>query len=199
MRTNWWVSHGRFAVALAALCVLGSVVSTATDNEKGPIVLTGTVTMSTSANGEWTFVTIPASERSKPLVAAYVIQHMKPLSSPISFAGEGTLRFGSSFLTVQATAGPAWSFQTNRNTGSLRKQGSAHEVAGIATYGEWSPSAGERFPASHEEFVKLLARTTTGVRLRLRGRRIKQLFVGMVRTETRIVLRYMYFRLLRLL
>ncbi len=116
----------------------------------------GRITVSTTADGMQTFITVPPSDKGAPLAAAYVIQHRSAARIPLEFSGEGRLIYRQDAMHhalgvwVKPDSTEGWLFKLDRYGGD--EPPTSIEVAGIATYA-WKKGA-QRFPSSHSEFVQ---------------------------------------------
>lgn len=152
-------------VSLAMLLVLGCIpafgLPKAQDAQKirptEAVVFKGIVTITTSSDGMWTFVTLPPVEAGKPLAAAFALQYDNAATSPISFKGEGELVFTKIALMVKARDGRTWLFKLPEYGGDIPAGASVVEPIGIARY-TWRP-AEHVFPSSHDEFVERHSQT----------------------------------------
>jgi hypothetical protein len=113
----------------------------------------GAIRMTTADDGSWTAVTV-AAQPGTPLAAAFVVQYQNPPSTVVDYDGVGGVRLDKTSLAVKSVD-RGWLFKFPSYSGPVRAGDTALDVIGIARY-FWSE--GQRRPASHEEFVRSLAK-----------------------------------------
>lgn len=125
----------------------------------------GAATVSTSADGEWIFVTVASREAGRPLRAAFVVQFGDelPVSSRPHLSGAASLRMSTHLLVLGMREKGTWVFAAGRYIGPLPDdEARLIPITGIATYrvpgGTPSkPSDAAWTPKTHEEFVQSLS------------------------------------------
>lgn len=125
----------------------------------------GLVTMSTSSDGLWTYVTMPPSAGKNALDAALVVQYPRSSPcSPIEFEGRAVLEYRSAgeeklpsvlALGVKPESRRGWFFRLPQFGGDTPAGLAVVEpIAGIAIY-MWD-AHDRAAPSSHRQFVKKL-------------------------------------------
>ena len=167
-----------FLAIFAAQMVLGQGQEKITPTRRE--VHHGIVTVTTSEDGMWTFVTIRESQpegKQKPISDGFALQFDNPTSSPIVFKGEGDLEllsFGDRdliqmlALAIRPEKRDGWFFKLEQCACEAPAKTTLIEPVGIAHY-EWNPQGKGAF-TSHEEFAKQLSEDLAAPRNRPAGR-----------------------------
>lgn len=118
----------------------------------------GTIAITTSSDGLWTFITIASPAENKPLQAAFVVQHLPPVPPGLNVTIDGQAELLSRAqqppgvaLRVTAKRGRCSFFRLADYKGDVPPACQTIDLAGIARY-ESTPTH-DSLPASHEEFV----------------------------------------------
>jgi hypothetical protein len=120
------------------------------------------VSITTSPDGMNTYITVPSSEKGKPLAAGFVIQYKSRTDSPLNFTGPARIVYNEEqpalqplALRVKTSHGKCWMFETDVYGG--RVPGGCQVVEGMAGLAHywWSKPAKDA-PRTHKEFVRYL-------------------------------------------
>lgn len=118
-----------------------------------------TVTMSTSPDSKWVFITLFSKTPGQPIQNAFTIQYDNPpIATPIEFQGPAhVVATRHSFvpapcsLWIEPRGQRGWMFRVDVYGGTIPKNADVEDPVGIAHYA-WGPND-LKAPKSHQEFV----------------------------------------------
>ena len=118
----------------------------------------GSIGITTSGDGLWTFVTVAAHKEGEPLRAAFVLQHLPPVPPSINLTAKGTVELLSRpeelpgvALWVTTKEGGCSFFKLGDYSGYAPPRCQIVNLAGIARY-DRTPIQ-NALPSGHNEFV----------------------------------------------
>jgi hypothetical protein len=134
-------------------------------------ILQGTVTITTTGNGKFTYISMPPKALGAPLSAAFVVSFAHPSDSPIKFEGEAELIYDGRLLVVIPSQGQGWVFRLDLMHSVLpaaahpgRESNGPPKAGGsllptvpakvVAIEQRWWERDDSPFPTTHDEFVK---------------------------------------------
>jgi hypothetical protein len=160
--------------AVVALSMLLTALPALADNTAGTgqlpetAILQGNVTITTTGNGKFTYISMPPRALGAPLSAAFVVSYAHPGDSPIKFEGEAELIYDGRLLVVIPSVGQGWVFRLDLMHTVLKHpapEGNGPPEAAtsrlpmvpakvVAIEQRWWDRDDFPFPTTHDEFVK---------------------------------------------
>ncbi len=169
-RSSWFGAVVAFSMLLAALPAVAGNTSRMGQSPETTI-LQGTVTITTTRNGKFTYISMPPRALGAPLSAAFVVSYAHPGDSPIKFEGGAELIYDGRLLVVIPSIGQGWVFRLDLMHTVLKAAAHpAPEATGqlkaatrrlpmvpanvVAIEQRWWDRDDFPFPTTHDEFVK---------------------------------------------
>jgi len=159
------------SMLLAALPTLAA--DTATVQQEPEItIVQGTVTITTTGDRRFAYVSMPPKVIGAPLSAAFVVSYAHSTDSPIEFEGDAELIYDGKLLIVIPSVRPGWVFRLDLQPHAVAPSAAhpAPETNGLPEAGRspllavppnvvaiekrWWDRGDFPFPTTHEEFVK---------------------------------------------
>lgn len=121
------------------------------------------VTLTTSSDGKWTYISVSPSQAGTPLAAAYIVEYAVAAKRLIHFSGQAMIETTNNALQVKPEAGIGWIFVLSQyHKGAPAGVAVVRGLAGIIRFDTQSLTAVVR-PVSHADFVARAHKLVLGI------------------------------------
>jgi hypothetical protein len=147
------------AFSLLSVASPARAADTLTVEQQSEITMVhGTVTITTTGDGRYTYLSMPPRVIGAPLSAAFVVTYARSTDSPIEFEGDAELIYDGRLLVVIPSLHSGWVFRLDLHPGVVEQAGGGPLLAVpsnvLSIEKRWWDRSDFPFPTTHEDFVK---------------------------------------------